>query len=144
MNGPNGGGHDGTKWQDLGWNICERFPGRAVRGCAQALVAGQPQTTMSITTPLRAGARFLRYTRTVHASSVHRNLVGPPDPASNLRPVIYDDALPPPPSPGSPYSLGEFAGDTRDYQWKMQRQELDTYNQMFWTDVSEDSFVLSK
>ena len=64
------------------------------------------------------------------------DLVGPPDPVSNLRPVIYDDAPPLPPSEvRHPYSLREFKGDTREYQWKIQRQELDAFNHAFWTDV---------
>ena len=80
----------------------------------------------------------------IHSSICTRNLVGPPDPVSNLRPVIYDDAPPPPPSDvRHPYSLGEFTGDTREYQWKMQRQELDAFNHSYWTDVSASSQVAS-
>ena len=76
-----------------------------------------------------------RHVRSFHGSLVRADLVGPPDPVSHLRPVIYDDA-PAPPSPTShPYSLREFAGDTREYQWKVQRQETDAFNQAFWTDV---------
>lgn len=75
--------------------------------------------------------------RSLHITPVACHLVGPPDPVSNLRPVIYDDALPPPPDPRHPYSLKEFTGDIREYQWKMQRQELDAYNQAFWLDVSQ-------
>ena len=78
--------------------------------------------------------------RFLHITPVVRHLVGPPDPVSNLRPVIYDDAPPPPPSPHHPYSLKEFTGDIRDYQWKMQRQELDSYNQAFWSNVSKTAF----
>lgn len=53
-----------------------------------------------------------------------------------MRPVIYDDAPPPPPPPvRHPYSLKEFTGDTREYQWKMQRQEIDEFNHKFWNEV---------
>lgn len=74
--------------------------------------------------------------RLFQSSAIRRDLIGPPDPVSHLRPVIYDDAPPLPPSEvRHPYSLREFKGDVREYQWKIQRQELDAYNQAFWTDV---------
>ncbi|EPS98567.1 hypothetical protein FOMPIDRAFT_1148676 [Fomitopsis schrenkii] len=75
--------------------------------------------------------------RHLHASLVRRHLVGPSDPVSNLRPVIYDDAVPEHRTDLThPYSLREFGGDTREYQWKMQRQQLDAYNHVFWTDCN--------
>lgn len=80
-------------------------------------------------------AQIVSLGRSLHTSQVARHHVGPPDPVSNLRPVVYDDALPPAPDARHPYSLDEFSGDVREYQWKMQRQELDAYNQAFWTDV---------
>lgn len=72
--------------------------------------------------------------RSFCTSRACRDLVGPPDPISNLRPVIYDDAPLSPPT-SHPYSLKEFTGDTREYQWKVQRQELDSMNHQFWADV---------
>ncbi|KAI1795840.1 hypothetical protein LXA43DRAFT_989715 [Ganoderma leucocontextum] len=72
------------------------------------------------------------HVRPFHPSAARQHLVGPPDPVSHLRPVIYDDAPPPPPETRHPYSLKEFTGDTREYQWKMQRQELDAFNHQFW------------
>ncbi|KAI0636925.1 hypothetical protein C8Q77DRAFT_1154813 [Trametes polyzona] len=82
--------------------------------------------------------------RYFHASLSRRHLVGPPDPISHLRPVIYDDA-PPPAAPRvrHPYSLKEFTGNTREYQWKMQRQELDAFNHAFWLD-SNSRFYAAK
>ncbi|TBU50826.1 hypothetical protein BD309DRAFT_907097 [Dichomitus squalens] len=74
--------------------------------------------------------------RTFHASIARQHLVGPPDPVSHLRPVIYDDVPPPPPQSRHPYSLKEFTGDTREYQWKMQRQELDAFNHDFWKECN--------
>ena len=84
---------------------------------------------------IRFARRSPSHVRSLHASLVRRDLVGPPDPVSHLRPIIYDDAPPPPPRVRHPYSLGEFTGDTREYQWKMQRQELDTLNHEFWKEV---------
>ncbi|KAK7693445.1 hypothetical protein QCA50_003013 [Cerrena zonata] len=73
--------------------------------------------------------------RRIHATCVRKDIVGPPDQVSNLRPVIYDDApILPPDGVRHPYSLREFTGDTREYHWKMQRQQLDAYNHEFWTD----------
>ncbi|CDO69522.1 hypothetical protein BN946_scf184785.g27 [Trametes cinnabarina] len=84
------------------------------------------------------------YVRQFHVSLTRRHLVGPPDPVSHLRPVIYDDAPPPPPpSVRHPYSLREFTGDTREYQWKMQRQELDAFNHTFWLE-SNSRFYAAK
>jgi len=69
--------------------------------------------------------------------------VGPPDPISHLRPVIYNDVpKPPPPSlRHHPYSLSEFDPESERNQsphelhWKLQRQQLDDLNQNFWLDV---------
>ncbi|KAH9946080.1 uncharacterized protein BXZ73DRAFT_37743 [Epithele typhae] len=82
--------------------------------------------------------------RHLHASLARQHLVGPPDPVSHMRPVIYDDAPPPPPSQvRHPYSLREFTGDTREYQLKMQRQELDAFNESFWRE-SNTRFYAAK
>ncbi|THU89519.1 hypothetical protein K435DRAFT_286283 [Dendrothele bispora CBS 962.96] len=81
--------------------------------------------------------------RLLHVSKpCSKVLVGPPDPISHLRPVIYDDV--PKPSPPSlrhhPYSLSEFDPEPERNQspyelhWKLQRQQLDDLNQNFWLD----------
>ncbi|KAJ3883510.1 hypothetical protein F5051DRAFT_342841 [Lentinula edodes] len=81
--------------------------------------------------------------RLLHGSAkMQRHLVGPPDPISHLRPIIYDD-VPPPPAPAvvnHPYSLQEFdpeparISNTYEMQWKLQRQQLDDTSQDFWLD----------
>ena len=93
---------------------------------------------LKATTGLRGSLQIPRSYRLIHYTVARHDLVGPPDSVSHLRPVIYDDAPPEAPSPNShhPYSLKEFKGDAREYQWKMQRQQLDTYNHAYWTDVS--------
>lgn len=82
-----------------------------------------------------------------------RDLVGPSDPLSNLRPVIYTDSPSPSPSPPAvrrhPYSLTEFrlrtkapgareAGSGAElalaYRWRLQKQQLDAFNHAFWAD----------
>lgn len=87
-------------------------------------------TRVSRTLPASA----YRY-RPLSISSPRYDLVGPPDPVSNLRPVIYDDAPVQSAPTSHPYSLKEFAGDTREYQWKVQRQELGELNHKYWADV---------
>ncbi|KAE9409698.1 hypothetical protein BT96DRAFT_1012636 [Gymnopus androsaceus JB14] len=94
--------------------------------------------------PIRPSSRCLRHSiRLVHASvPTQRHLVGPPDPISHLRPVIYDDV--PAPTPPTilyhPYSLREFdpepARNVNAYemQWKLQRQQIDDMSQNFWLD----------
>ncbi|KAK7054842.1 hypothetical protein VNI00_003305 [Paramarasmius palmivorus] len=81
--------------------------------------------------------------RLLHASSrVSRDLIGPPDPISNIRPVIYDD-VPTPPPPSllyHPYSLAEFDPEptrnesANELHWKLQRKQLDELNHNFWLD----------
>lgn len=72
-----------------------------------------------------------------------RPLIGPPDAVSNLRPVLYD----PPRAPGeavslTPYSVHEFTstehGKTVEEEgerlkWRLNEEELDAFNQSFWT-----------
>jgi len=84
-----------------------------------------------------------RSIRLLHASVQSCNLIGPPDPISHIRPIIYDDSpLPHPPTLlHHPYSLSEFLPGfpgrtaTCELQWKLQRQQLDDFNHNFWIDV---------
>lgn len=78
------------------------------------------------------------------------DLVGPPDPVSNLRRVVYDrveesKAL-------HPYSVDEFPADTNltdpdggrarlDLEWNIARGRLDSFNHHFWADVSRPDTV---
>lgn len=104
------------------------------------------RTTMSaastVLSLLRHASPALPRCRSFHGSSARLGaLVGPSDPVSHMRPILYDD----PPLPRRretthPYSLREFNGDARDDQdfdllWRMQRQELDRFNHNFWVDV---------
>lgn len=79
----------------------------------------------------------------LHTSSARCDRVAPPHPISHMRPIIYDDAPPgatPPTLLRHPYSLNEFQ-NTRiqpadlELQFKLQRQQLDTFHQDFWLDV---------
>jgi hypothetical protein len=86
----------------------------------------------------RATSLVLRPLRLFHSSIPTANYVGPPDPVSNIRPVLYHDLGPTSvESPQHPYSLDEFRqdSDTLEYQWKLQRQQLDAFNDAFWRDV---------
>lgn len=81
---------------------------------------------------------MLRALRPLHSSMPTGDYVGPPDPVSNIRPVLYDDPCPTnAESLRHPYSLDEFRDDsgTLEYQWKLQRQQLDAFNDSFWRDV---------
>lgn len=90
----------------------------------------------------RASSSLRRTTRAFHSSCRVCDLVGPPDPITHMRPIIYDDAPQLPSAPSRlrhPYSLEEFnprlAGPF-ELQWKLQRQQLDEFHQAFWLDVS--------
>ena len=95
----------------------------------------------------RSTSLALRPSRLLHSSVPTANYVGPPDPMSNIRPVLYNDLSPTTPeSPKHPYSLDEFQNDSEDtleYQWKLQRQQLDAFNDAFWRDVRFLKTILS-
>ncbi|KAI0035096.1 hypothetical protein K488DRAFT_76869 [Vararia minispora EC-137] len=81
--------------------------------------------------------------RFLHATSrLARTLIGPPDPISNLRPVLYDASDTPRPVKSTvvihPYSLSEFARPESDleYGWRWHRKQLDAFNHAFWTDAN--------
>jgi hypothetical protein len=87
----------------------------------------------------RPASLALRPIRLLHSSVPTANYVGPPDPLSNIRPVLYNDlSSTTAESLQHPYSLDEFRNDSEDtleYQWKLQRQQLDAFNDAFWRDV---------
>ncbi|KAG9318811.1 hypothetical protein JVU11DRAFT_914 [Chiua virens] len=94
----------------------------------------------------------IRFARLLHVSSTSRHLVGPNDPVSNLRPIIYTDIpgstphsralVQPKPHLNHPYSLNEFADldsdvphdRTLELQYKLAREQLDASNHNYWTD----------
>lgn len=82
--------------------------------------------------------------RALHAKPTgrRRELVGPPDPVSHLRPVVYDepDVSIQPKQLSHPYSLAEFdpaegTSEELDLQYKLQRQQFDAFSHQFWLDV---------
>src|SRR6267154_719272 len=87
----------------------------------------------------RPTSLVLRPLRLLHSSAPTANYVGPPDPVSNIRPVLYNDLVSAnAESPQQhPYSLDEFRNDsdTLEYQWKLHRQQLDAFSDAFWRDV---------
>ncbi|KAI0283042.1 hypothetical protein BGY98DRAFT_911899 [Russula aff. rugulosa BPL654] len=89
---------------------------------------------------LRPTSLALRPLRLFHSSVPTANYVGPPDPMSNIRPVLYDDlSSTTAESSKHPYSLDEFHNDSEDtleYQWKLQQQQLDAFNDAFWRDTN--------
>lgn len=96
-----------------------------------------------------AHLRALVLSRSLHVSSARRHLVGPNDPISNLRPIIYTDTPTPPTSQAReqhvnhPYSLHEFTDVPNDHtlelQYKLAREQLDAFNHHYWTDVCHDT-----
>jgi hypothetical protein len=80
--------------------------------------------------------------RFLHSTLQACNRIDPPDPVSQLRPILNNDTrssrtnrIP------HPYSLFEFdsTDPTSDYelQWTLHSQQLDAFNHEFWTDVSK-------
>ncbi|RSH94458.1 hypothetical protein EHS25_004261 [Saitozyma podzolica] len=69
------------------------------------------------------------------------DLVGPPDPISNIRPVIYASTPSRRRTPNSPYSTGEFpAESTRleelELEWRLRQQRVDAMNHRFWASTN--------
>lgn len=99
---------------------------------------------ISRTTTSHLRSTFGRVSRPLHASACRHDFVAPPHPVSHMRPILYDD--PPSQSPGQylrhPYSLSEFKQEVIDtkndleFEYKVRRQQLDTFHQTFWLDVS--------
>ena len=66
-----------------------------------------------------------------------------------MRPVIYDDGPPssPPVLMRHPYSLSEFVTGSQNHigelelQFKLQRQQLDSFHHNFWLDVRPAAFA---
>jgi apoptogenic protein 1 len=88
----------------------------------------------------------IRGLRLLHSFIRRYNRVGPPDPVSNLRPTIYDDLEPESSAPHTsprttihPYSLFEFKGpdasSNSELHWRLHRQQLDAFDQAFWSNV---------
>ncbi|KAI6128284.1 hypothetical protein EDD16DRAFT_678143 [Pisolithus croceorrhizus] len=95
---------------------------------------------------LPSGCR--QFIRTLHVSARRQHLVGPNDPISNLRPIIYTDIQTPPKAgPESkvnhPYSLEEFSDTSSsnlhalELEFKLKREELDALNHKYWTESNE-------
>ncbi|TFK29977.1 hypothetical protein FA15DRAFT_608959 [Coprinopsis marcescibilis] len=95
--------------------------------------------------PAQAGRSLC--VRRLHVSTRRSARVAPPHPISHIRPIIYDDG--PRPSPPTllrhPYSLSEFRDSSRpadlELQFKLQRQQLDTFHQDFWLDTNVRYFA---
>lgn len=100
---------------------------------------------------------FIRFrsVRLLHCSPIRCDLIGPPDPISHIRPVIYDGPTAPHKpklSSTHPFSLYEFDDcppsdideslNDMEFQWKLQREQLDIFHQDFWTDVSPSRILL--
>lgn len=85
--------------------------------------------------------------RSLHLSPKCQHLVGPNDPVSNLRPIIYTDTPNSPPKSNSqdklnhPYSLQEFSdgppspNHALELQYKLKREQLDALNHKYWAEV---------
>ncbi|OCF45050.1 hypothetical protein I317_01101 [Kwoniella heveanensis CBS 569] len=94
-----------------------------------------------------------RRRRSVHDGPISGvDLVAPPDPISNIRPIIYASKPRINPSTNSPYSASEFpagliAGDVRlenmELEWRLRRERVDLMNHRFWA-TTNASFEAQK
>jgi hypothetical protein len=87
----------------------------------------------------RLSVRYFRTPARSSASLVESStLVGPPDPVSNIRPVLRGAALGDGIQIAHPYSLSEFSrSEVVGYSASaLHERHLETLNHSFWTDVS--------
>ncbi|EIW65724.1 hypothetical protein TREMEDRAFT_19413, partial [Tremella mesenterica DSM 1558] len=79
-----------------------------------------------------------RSRRRVEIPTDRVDLVAPPDPESNLRPIIYASRPSWHQSSNSPYSADEFPSEsdtklqTKELEWRMRRERVDMMNHRFW------------
>ncbi|WVQ83585.1 hypothetical protein IAT38_005726 [Cryptococcus sp. DSM 104549] len=73
------------------------------------------------------------------------DLVAPPDPLSNIRPIIYASKPATQPSTNSPYSAAEFPpihGDVRlenmELEYRLRRERVDLMNHRFWANTNNE------
>lgn len=87
-------------------------------------------------------SRYFRgvLSRGLHTSRAHAkgDLVGPSDPLSNLRPVVYGGVPQPLPSATVFYSEAELRGtqhDPHEFSLNFAKIQLDALNHAYWADV---------
>jgi hypothetical protein len=93
-----------------------------------------------------------RYFRRVLSRGLHKSrphakgcLVGPPDPLSNLRPVVYGGDPEPHPSATGFYTEAELQGtqhDPHEFSLNFAKTQLDALNHGYWADVRPDYFFI--
>ncbi|KAK1920945.1 hypothetical protein DB88DRAFT_501619 [Papiliotrema laurentii] len=73
------------------------------------------------------------------------DLIAPPDPLSNIRPVIYASRSTRPPTKSSPYSAAEFPYSEADaslqeleLEWRLMRERVDMMNHRFWATTNAE------
>ncbi|WWD16732.1 hypothetical protein CI109_101163 [Kwoniella shandongensis] len=101
---------------------------------AEATSSSEPSTA---TSSVAKGAPLRRRRSDLPTSGV--DLVAPPDPLSNIRPIIYASKPITRPSSNSPYSASEFPSDGSDsrlenmeLEWRLRRERVDLTNHRFW------------
>ena len=96
----------------------------------------------------RPNFKLARRAFSASATAYSRVFVAPPDPISHIRPVIYDHISSQKAQPVAyhQYSLQEFDVEPsgrlvspEEQLWKLQRQQLDDFEQHFWLDVRQHS-----
>ena len=95
-------------------------------------------------------SRYFRgvLSRGLHTSRAHAkgDLVGPSDPLSNLRPVVYGGVPEPLPSATVFYSEAELRGtqhDPHEFSLNFAKIQLDALNHAYWADVRLHYFFIS-
>jgi len=95
-------------------------------------------------------SRYFRrgLSRGLHTSRAHPkgDLVGPSDPLSNLRPVVYGGISEPLPPATRFYSEAELRGkqhDPHEFSLNFAKTQLDALNHTYWADVRLDYSSMS-
>ncbi|KAK4687435.1 apoptogenic protein 1, partial [Tremellales sp. Uapishka_1] len=112
-----------------------RFPTSVSRNAfASTSAASSPTTTTT--------SRRRRAERVNNGDDV--DLVAPPDPYSNMRPVIYASTSTKRRSSTSPYSTSEFPSSIAsnsgelELEWRLRRERVDAMNHRYWSAMNSE------
>ncbi|WVQ73831.1 hypothetical protein IAR50_003412 [Cryptococcus sp. DSM 104548] len=115
------------------------------RATTRPLFFAYMSTSASSSSASASPTRPRRRSERSEEPAVGVDLVAPPDPVSNIRPIIYASKPATRPSANSPYSASEFPagsyGDARldnmELEWRLRRERVDLMNHRFWASTNQ-------
>ncbi|WRT65483.1 uncharacterized protein IL334_002426 [Kwoniella shivajii] len=119
------------------WTIQVASASTATSTASSSTIASTSNSSSNSSSSSSSTPRRRRSNNEIPTSGV--DLVAPPDPVSNIRPIIYASKPSINPSTNSPYSASEFPTGSRDarlenmeLEWRLRRERVDLMNHRFW------------